>query len=349
MIDSKNIFVIEKQWNYDQRKYILKKVCMTALHRSYIWSDAVFTFQKITYNQNPVPENSKIIFTKNALFPKFKLETTSFKRSIKSSTADCIVCGELEQIKIPSSYLYLQSGEQIFFVYRPDICQILNMQVEDDNVIIRYLVNNKYISDKYTILSNDNIFAYVNPKSKEVNLNLLEDPKFKDKIYLDTNFNNQISKQANSLTDENFTMIRDLLASRDISSQELGLKTLCTFNWAECPLKITSLLVKFERSLKMTNAWKSVAVKTLLKNINFPTSSYYYYNDFINNLLYKSTKSDFTLTPIDKEYMQKEIYSYIEDNIIKNFNSQSFFNHLDKFGIKFSYNLCIEDKQNNTQ
>ncbi len=348
MIDLKNIFVIEKQWDYVQRKYILNKVCMTALRHNYLWYDAAFTFQKITYNQNPVPENSKIIFTKNALFPKFKLETTSFKRSIKPSTADCIVCGELKEVKIPNSYLYLQSGEQIYFVYKSDIWQTLNIKVEDNNAIIRYLINNKFISDKYTILPKDSIFAYINPKSKEVDLNLLEDPKFKDKIYLDVNFSSQISKQANSLTDENFTMIKDLFASRDISSKELGLKTLCTFNWVECPIKITSLLVKFERSLKETNAWKSIAVKTLLKNINFPAGSYYSYTDFISSLLYKSTKTDFTLTPIDKEYIQKEVYSYIENIIMKTFNTSSF-SYLDKFGINFSYNLCIEDKQNNTQ
>lgn len=347
MIDPKNIFVIEKVYNPSGPNQI-KSTCMVLLKNRWIWKDTEFTLQEITYNHNPIPEKSKILFTKNALFPKFKLETTSFKRSIKPNTADCIVCGKLSINQISTLYLFLQCGEKLFLVYKPDIYTKLGSNTTQIDPIIKYLINNGFISNNYTILPYDKLYCYINPKSKKVDLNLLEDPKFKDKIYLDTDFNNQISKQANSLTDDNFTMIKDLFASRDVSAKELGLKTLCTFNWTECPLKIASLFVKFESSLNKTNAWNSVAVKTLLKNINYKCNQFYSYSSFLQSILYKAKQTDFVVTPIDKAYIQKELYDYISNIIYKTFNNSQF-EYLNKFGIKFSYDLCLENEQNNTQ
>lgn len=290
-----------------------------------------FTHFKLEYNLNPIPNNSKILFLKNASTPKFKLETTPFKRAIKPETADCIVCGKLiekiDNYSNPSRWI-IKDQDKYFIL---PIWEFVSLNLTSIDQTINYLKSKNAFTDNCEIIPLEDFHIYENPK--HVNFEYLENPKFTGKIYLDETLNSQISKNGVILTDDVYESIYNMLLSTDSSIMDLGLKTLAETNYTLCPWK-TKYLLCCNSTIDRCKAWTSTTVKALKQGINI--HNWISQQSVINSLV-RSVSDSEVITDMDKTFFKQLLIKDVS-KMLKSCN----LNNYKAFGITVNANICVD-------
>lgn len=314
MIDNKNIFIFNRDYKTHQIE-----ICPID---STVYSSLVFSRNPIKYCKTSIKDQSKIFFLKNAVVPKLNLGTTSFTRTIKLNKADYIVTDFIKE------YLFRRE----IIIQHKENYYIIPFGYSVTQEEISTYVKEHFFTD-FEIISTDSFFAYYKFDQCEI----VFDPKFKDKLYLDMDFNSLIVKTFPSLTDESFETIKTMLNSPDISTQDLGLKTLAATNYTECPLKVNYLLAI--HNYTDLPGWNSILVKIMrktfiIKNNRLSTGEFL---DYV--LLLINTKS-YHISDLDLKFFQPLWLKRIEYSLKK-----ENYKRYNAVGFSFQVNIKINDNE----
>ena len=209
-------------------------------------------------------EGSKLYFSKNSKFPRFKIKDTSFKRVIKIDKSDCVVIHE-SPINFYIEHRYILEGEECYYVVQGALpCQYRTSSRYGDEYAqdwYGFLKRRPFIFKENAtpkILYEDVTICY--PQGDLV-YNIMTDQI--KAIITDTDLDTIVSKSLNKLNKDDFFSIRDLLKSPDKSSVGLGLRLLTGYDISDVKTAVKVLLQSTYYACSYTPEWNSVAVKQL--------------------------------------------------------------------------------------
>lgn len=206
---------------------------------------------------NDINHNSTLYFSKNCVFPRYKLQDTSFKRCVKANKADYVIipfvntsCRDLDNNYFSDvKYKLIHNDAEIYFGQR--------------------------LFDYFDCLKNNtesiSISNVLTADSKIDALGILDIINNKDKKFIyDKDLEKIICKNQEDLDKETLMSLYDMLSSSDDSSVELGCKLLSSYNVINFSLT-TAILLKltFDKWLYNKGS-KSVSFNSMLNLLHYP-------------------------------------------------------------------------------
>lgn len=254
---------------------------------------------------------NKIYFHPKSEFPRFKLMGTTFKRTIKPEKADVIVIP-----KARSEYPRLYENMKI---YEGDDGGLYGITL---STFSSYFTSEKDFKDlvkKWSNLSleyKETIGITIIEKSLKYVLEIAYN-NYNKPIITDDMLDLEVSKTLATMTESDIDSIDAMLASRDSSVVELGLKTLCGFNVFETPTIIKTLLCKNYTNIQYNKAMESVSVRKMLNSIDMFRKNPGYFPGWMYCLADSNDKfSDFEIAQV-KRLLMPLFKEYIDKNIVK--------------------------------
>lgn len=218
-------------------------------------------------------DGSVLLFSKTSKFPRFKLEGTTFKRCIKVDKADCVVINCLDFTSYDHRYV-LEGAENYYVVqealptfYRSNDKQYIQEYADD---LYNFLKKRPYMfGEKVTpkLIYSDVSIAIT--KDSNVVYNIMTD-KITSTI-TDDALDKIVSSTLDDINEDTFNSIKEMFDSPDMSTVGLGLRLLAGYNISKASIAVQILLRYNYYKLRDTNEWNSVAVKQLIKYLNFNT------------------------------------------------------------------------------
>lgn len=258
-----------------------------------------------------------VYFHPASKYPRFKLQGTSFKRTIKPDRADVIVIPTNFYISEYPRYELTRIYEDVYSKALYAIPEYLYKSwftSEEEFLQLAKKWNTPHVELKYketaTLYKIDKKFAYV--------LDVVYG-KYTKPIITDNMLDLEVSKSLNIITESDIDSIDSMLASKDDSIVELGLKTLCGFNVFKTPNVIKTLIFKNYNRIINNKALTTIAVRKLFNSIDFPRNNYILrsFPNWIDNLLDpEDNVSDFEATQI-KRLLMPLFKNYIEQTLSK--------------------------------
>lgn len=254
---------------------------------------------------------NKVYFHPKAEFPRFKLIGTTFKRTIKSEKADVVVIP-----KANSQYGIIYENMKI---YEGDDGGLYGISVETFGNYFTSEKNFKDLVKKWSNLSleyKETIGITIIDKSLRYVLEIAYN-NYNKPIITDDMLDLEVSKTLATMTESDIDSIDAMLASRDSSVVELGLKTLCGFNVFETPTIIKTLICKNYSNLVCNKAMYSVSVRKMLNSIDMFRRNPGSFPGWMYCLADSDDKfSDFEITQV-KRLLMPMLKEYIDKNIIR--------------------------------
>lgn len=221
-------------------------------------------------------DGSVLLFSKTSKFPRFKLEGTTFKRCIKVDKADCVVINCLDFTSYDHRYV-LEGAENYYVVqealptfYGSNDKQYVREYADD---LYNFLKKRPYMfGEKVTpkLIYSDVSIAIT--KDSNVVYNIMTD-KITSTI-TDDALDKIVSSTLDDINEDAFNSIKEMFDSPDMSTVGLGLRLLAGYNISKASIAVQILLRYNYYKLRDTNEWNSVAVKQLIKHINFNMIGY---------------------------------------------------------------------------
>lgn len=218
-------------------------------------------------------DGSVLLFSKTSKFPRFKLEGTTFKRCIKIDKADCVVINCLDFTSYDHRYV-LEGAENYYIVqealptfYGSNNKQYVQEYADD---LYNFLKKRPYMfGEKVTpkLIYSDVSIAIT--KDSNVVYNIMTD-KITSTI-TDDALDKIVSGTLDDINEDAFNSIKEMFDSPDRSTVGLGLRLLAGYNISKASIAVQILLRYNYYKLRDTNEWNSVAVKQLIKYLNFNT------------------------------------------------------------------------------
>lgn len=218
-------------------------------------------------------DGSVLLFSKTSKFPRFKLEGTTFKRCIKMDKADCVVINCLDFTSYDHRYV-LEGAENYYVVqealptfYGSNDKQYVQEYADD---LYNFLKKRPYMfGEKVTPKLIYSDVSIVITKDSNVVYNIMTD-KITSTI-TDDALDKIVSGTLDDINEDAFNSIKEMFDSPDMSTVGLGLRLLAGYNISKASIAVQILLRYNYYKLRDTNEWNSVAVKQLIKHINFNT------------------------------------------------------------------------------
>ncbi len=252
---------------------------------------------------------NKIYFNPKSKFPRFKLQGTDFKRTIKPEKADVIVvpkaiksfCYRFIDIKV-----YEGNNSCLYGITSSIFTHYFKSETEFKNSIKNWMNLDLEYKETVTFSALPNSSIYV--------LDVINN-KYNKPIITDDMLDLEVSKTLATMTESDIDSIDSMLASTDSSVVELGLKTLCGFNVFETPTIIKTLLCKNYYNFIKNKAVDSVSVRKMLNSVDMFRGNPGSFPGWMYCLGDKNEKySDFEvqqvkrlLTPLFKDYVEKNM------------------------------------------
>lgn len=232
-----------------------------------------------------IPEDSKLYFTKNSQFPRFKLTETNFKRKLKLDAADYVVVkdGMFDMDEFHDCTIF-KCDEGIYILKNTENAYSVSRSIEDSVRCGWYStaaktaykdVHTKGLSQIFknlgitvtnlTILKS-NVYVSV-ANSSDFLIKVVENT-FNKPIITDESLDSQINGTLEVLDEDTINTLYDMLTSSDFSNRSIGLKLLCGFNVTETPLTVRLLLSLRNSTPFSCNEFNSVGVKQVRESVN---------------------------------------------------------------------------------
>lgn len=277
-----------------------------------------------------------LLFGKTSDFPRFKLEVSDFKRCIKADKADVVIvnldnfdCGYV------NNGIILEEAEHVYLVETKDSSMYrfpsLADKIKFEKDPINYLCDNDlfYITENITKVYEGQFYCWKNDAAYDISKILCGEYK---KLALDKDLSKLVDANLDIPTKDDIQSICDLLESKDIKNQALGLKMLTGLNIGEIPVTIKTILGD-KMYLSNLNEWKGVGVQQALDTIDWTGFGSYHSG------LYHILNDKVVISDYDKE-LCREAYLRQVMSTIKNCIEQDNVKLVcDKFGIKVSYDV----------
>lgn len=265
--------------------------------------------QKFKQNLYTGKIGNKIYFHPNSEFPRFKLMGTDFKRTIKPDKADVIVVPEYTNIYSWASPYFIYEDdnhdlyaitEYVFSSYFKSSDQFIDSVKKWNNISLKF---KEQTALDHTALKYEYVLDVINSK-------------FNKPVITDNMLDLEISKTLTTITESDIDSINSMLASRDPSVVELGLKTLAGFNVFATPTIIKTLLCMNYDNIQYNKAMSSVSVRKLLNSVDMFRSHPGRFPGWMYCLADPNDKfSDFEITqvkrllmPLYKDYVEKNMF-----------------------------------------
>ena len=254
---------------------------------------------------------NKIYFHPKSEFPRFKLQGTPFKRTIKPENADVIV--------IPKARSQYASTYDKMKIYRGDDGNLYGIS---EDIFTSYFTSEKNFKELVKKWNNLTLEYKETTGITIINKNLkyvleIAYNNYNKPIITDDMLDLEVSKTLTTMTESDIDSIDAMLASRDASVVELGLKTLCGFNVFETPTIIKTLLCKNYTNIQYNKAMESVSVRKMLNSVDMFRKNPGYFPGWMYCLADPNdTFSDFEITQV-KRLLMPLFKEYIDKNIIK--------------------------------
>lgn len=216
---------------------------------------------------------SVLLFSKTSKFPRFKLESTTFKRCIKIDKAECVVINCLDFISY--NHRYVLEGTKNYYVVQealPTFSGYNNQQYirEYADDLYNFLKKRPFMfeekvapkliySDVSVVITKDSNVVY-NIMTDKITSTITDDAL--DKI---------VSGTLDDINEDAFNSIKEMFDSPDMATVGLGLRLLAGYNISKASIAVQILLRYNYYKLRDTCEWNSVAVKQLIKHLNFNT------------------------------------------------------------------------------
>ena len=251
------------------------------------------------YTPGTLKSSSKLYFDESAIFPRYKLADSDFKRCIKKDKADLLVFG-LKKQQVYDSYGTIK-------VYETSSSFILINSYHSDDFI--NFIKSRASSDAFKEIYDGYIMEY--PKDSI----LLKDPGIP--AILDTDLDKEINKTFSTISYDDLLDLETYFNSPDKDTRDLGLKLLTSFNIDATPYTIACFL---HLNPKWTNlkSVNSVAVKTMLTNLSLDKSNIgrqliYIFDSIHEKYSARTNQDDIDLC---HKYIKPYVTKYIENELI---------------------------------
>lgn len=239
-----------------------------------------------------LPDNAKLYFHKTSKFPRHKLELTTYKRKIKESASDFIVCNFKVPVQSTITTTFKHAWETDNTIYVTFINDVdYNIFLNEINVDLSKAVH--YTDYKMLTLNLEEEF-YLECLQGNHTLPLI----------LDKDLNNLVDNKLERLTTDEVTTLMELIKSRDKENINLALKLFAQFNLTADPLFSHLFLSIYARSFVGIS---SVLYTNLKKQ--FQPHAHCWYMYVLNQLKNNQPKDDgekALLTHLLKDYLVNE-------------------------------------------
>lgn len=254
---------------------------------------------------------NKVYFHPKSEFPRFKLMGTTFKRVTKPEKADVIV--------IPKAKCEYGTIYENMKIYEGDNGGLYGISIDTFN---NYFISNKNFENAVKKWSNlsleykETIEITIIDKRLRYVLEIAYN-NYNKPIITDDMLDLEVSKTLATMTESDIDSIDAMLASKDPSVVELGLKTLCGFNVFDTPTIIKTLICKNYSNLVYNKAMNSVSVRKMLNSIDMFRRNPGSFPGWMYCLADPNDKfSDFEITQV-KRLLIPMFKEYVDRNIIR--------------------------------
>ena len=206
-----------------------------------------------------IPENSCIYFDKKAVYPRYKLQTTPYKRTILTSKADYVISPELPIYTTDCDYV---------------ICRVTN---SDTDLNVKYLIKSAIDSElkgamiskfgystEITVLYHGPLYC-VPAHVKEIWDNITSGT-YKNLI-IDSVFDKYVNKFMSSHSLEDIISLHELLQAKDVASVKLGMELINGMDLTEIPNTIYLLLSLHYARIKQCCNVQAVTNKRIIETV----------------------------------------------------------------------------------
>lgn len=211
------------------------------------------TIETISYQDINIPEQSYIYFNSHACFPRYKLQNTSYKRTIKTEKSNYII--------IPTFKVYITTREYRIW----DIGNaFVTISATIDEMESRAAIREKFNPESLELIYTGKIYA-LSTYNKDIYENV------KNNIYknliCDDDFDKYISKTLSIPTEEDISSIFQMLSATDKASVKLAMELLNTMDITVIPNTVYVLLSMFYDRIKESCDINSVTNKRLFSTV----------------------------------------------------------------------------------
>lgn len=246
-----------------------------------------------------------LYFTKNATFPKCKLQGTKYKRKIKPENASNLIIqdGLGARTILANCPLFIYETEtDVYFIpaasYQP------NWKEAVDAWMHKYRPDATYRNQSY---------GYVFDKNSAILMDIYTNIITQNIVTVNT-LENIIGKTLPLPTEEEIDSIRDMLKSPDIDTRELGIKMILNFDYIHIPNLTRCLLLENSTVVNSDMKKSLVSFKSLLKNLDLryrPTGIFWTkYIKLIDPTEFEIQQIKRILFPYYKEHIELLIREY---------------------------------------
>lgn len=301
------------------------------------------TLKALTENIQSIKNlSATLYFDESAVFPRYKLQESEFKRCIKPKKADYIVISDvysknteltLIEKDFVDRFLILQVDDEYMITdasLAGKIDEIKQIIFHDDTLKSQYSTNIVNLRDVKIIYDGPVILTNCSQLQFDYNMGYFNVPFITDK-----SLEQCISNNLTSMTFEDVLSIKDMLQSDNEDVVKLGLKILPSYNIWEIPntIKILLLLTNYN----WTKAQCGIITKSLFESLNYEPICF----SFPRCLSYFQKVDN--ISDKDKEMcvklLKQPIQDYINKNILDVHTKLNNLNMSDIFQFKFDVTI----------
>lgn len=233
--------------------------CPSDLYQTFYLFTEKPNIMAISEEDVQIPVNSCIYFDKKAVYPRYKLQSTPYKRTILTSKADYVISPELPIYTTQCDYV---------------ICRITNDSTELNEV---YLVKSALDSElraaiiesfgyaaEITILYHGPLHC-ITTHVKEIWDNITSGT-YKN-VIIDSIFDKYVNKFMSSHSLEDIISLHELLQAKDVASVKLGMELINGMDLTEIPNTIYLLLSLHYARIKQCCNVQAVTNKRIIETI----------------------------------------------------------------------------------
>lgn len=219
--------------------------------------DLLKQIKNLVYTPKP---GDTLFFDPEAVFPKFKLAESDYKRCIKLEKADAVVVPNVMDINV-CRYAIWETDKE-YYIADPEGWGIYRSEINTFG-IQKFLAN-------HNLLTPDMKFVY------EGECSIINDNGVEQKIIYgtytqivsDKELDTLVNTSCAELTTDEFKSIANLIYSPDNTNKDLALRLLNGYNINTAP-KAIRFMLETSGYLTSCSAWNSVGVKRIRQSVGF--------------------------------------------------------------------------------